>query len=186
MDDEIKNLEAELKMLQPIRPSPAMQRRLETELAEPIRQRRWRTVVAAIVLPAAAVIAALCVLPARKVALDNTRSTTPSQRDVNASDAGRGLRTPSIGSANLQIGPRSATSATTMTAAANILKPVSAENLLYAVTDEGTVTLDDGTPARRERLEFVDTIHWKNPNTHASVTWSIPREEVRVVPIRYQ
>lgn len=70
--------------------------------------------------------------------------------------------------------------------AADVLKPVAAENVLYAARDEGVVTLADGTAARRERLNFVDTITWQNPRTHASLTWSIPREEVRVVPVRYE
>lgn len=66
------------------------------------------------------------------------------------------------------------------------LKPVAAENVLYAASDEGLVTLDDGTTARQERLSYVDTITWKNPLTRASLTWSVPREEVRVVPVNFQ
>jgi hypothetical protein len=66
------------------------------------------------------------------------------------------------------------------------LKPVAAENLLIAARDEGLVTLGDGTTARRERLQFVDTIVWRNPRTHASLTWTVPREEVRVVPVVFQ
>ena len=65
-------------------------------------------------------------------------------------------------------------------------KPVAAENLLYAVRDEGVITLSDGTEARRERLNYVDTITWKNPRTNASLIWSVPREEVRVVPVTFQ
>jgi hypothetical protein len=65
-------------------------------------------------------------------------------------------------------------------------KPVAAENVLYAAADEGLITLDDGTPARRERLHFVDTITWRNPRTNASLVWSVPREEVRIVPVRFQ
>ena len=49
-----------------------------------------------------------------------------------------------------------------------------------------TVTLADGTPARRERIQFVDTITWRNPRTNASLTWTVPREEVRVVPVVWQ
>ena len=67
-----------------------------------------------------------------------------------------------------------------------VFKPVAAENVLYAVRDEGLVTLDDGTAARRERLNYVDTITWKNPRTNASVRWTVPREEVRVVPVKFQ
>ncbi len=66
------------------------------------------------------------------------------------------------------------------------LKPFAAENLLVSARDEGLVTLDDGTTARRERLRFVDTIVWKNPRTNASLTWTVPREEVRVVPVVFQ
>ena len=47
-------------------------------------------------------------------------------------------------------------------------------------------TLDDGTAARRERFQYVDTITWKNPRTNASVRWTMPREEVRVVPVKFQ
>ena len=65
-------------------------------------------------------------------------------------------------------------------------QPVAAENVLYAALDEGFVTLSDGTTARRERLSYVDTITWKNPRTNASVRWSVPREEVRVVPVNFQ
>lgn len=65
-------------------------------------------------------------------------------------------------------------------------KPVAAEKVLVSANDEGLVTLDDGTPARRERLHYVDTITWRNPRTNASLTWSVPREEVRVVPVAFQ
>jgi hypothetical protein len=67
-----------------------------------------------------------------------------------------------------------------------LLKPVAAENILYAARDEGLVTLDDGTPARRARLSYVDTFIWENPRTNASLKWSVPREEIRVVPVSFQ
>lgn len=66
------------------------------------------------------------------------------------------------------------------------LKPVAAENVLVSVRDEGLVTLEDGSPARRERLRYVDTIQWRNPRTNASLIWTMPREEVRVVPVVFQ
>ncbi|MBX3750515.1 MAG: hypothetical protein KF897_10535 [Opitutaceae bacterium] len=65
-------------------------------------------------------------------------------------------------------------------------KPVAAENLLYAARDEGVVTLADGVQARRLRRSYVDTITWRNPRTNASLTWSVPRDEVRVVPVNFQ
>src|SRR5436305_500260 len=57
-------------------------------------------------------------------------------------------------------------------------QPVAAENVLYSAKDEGYVTLEDGTPARRLRSSYVDTITWKNPQNHASLRWSVPREEI--------
>lgn len=66
------------------------------------------------------------------------------------------------------------------------LKPIAAENVLISAQDEGLVTLPDGTPARRARLQYVDTITFKNPRTNASLVWSVPREEVRIVPVSFQ
>jgi len=70
--------------------------------------------------------------------------------------------------------------------AAPAFRPVAAENVLYAAQDEGLVALADGTPARRVRSSYVDTITWKNPRNNASLRWSVPREEVRVVPVVFQ
>jgi len=65
-------------------------------------------------------------------------------------------------------------------------QPVAAENLLYATQDEGLVTLTSGAQARRVRNSYVDTITWRNPRTNASLRWSVPRDEVRVVPVNFQ
>lgn len=66
------------------------------------------------------------------------------------------------------------------------LKPVRAKDVLFSAADEGLVTLADGVPARKQRLEYVGTITWRDPKTNASLTWSVPREEVRYVPVRFQ
>jgi hypothetical protein len=71
-------------------------------------------------------------------------------------------------------------------AAASVYKPVSSEGVLYQTRDEGLITLADGTPARQVRDSYVETITWKNPKTNASLRWTVPHEEVRVVPINYQ
>ena len=65
-------------------------------------------------------------------------------------------------------------------------QPVATENVLYAARDEGYVTLEDGTPAHRLTVSYVDTITWKNPSNNASLQWTVPREEVRVVPVNFQ
>ena len=67
-----------------------------------------------------------------------------------------------------------------------IYKPVSAEGVRYQSNDEGMTTLADGTPARRVRDSYIETITWENPATKASLRWTVPYEEVRVVPIVFQ
>lgn len=71
-------------------------------------------------------------------------------------------------------------------APAAAFKPVAADNLLLDTQDEGLVTLDDGTTARRVRSNYLDTVTWKNPRTQASLKWTVPREEIRVVPVIFQ
>jgi len=150
MDDELPQLEAELKRLAPIAPSPDLVARIERELAREAvaarapfpptaRERPWW--LWSLTVPTAAALAIVCSVAVR---------------------------------------PRASTTAR------DVLKPVAAENVLYGATDEGLVTLTDGTPARRERFRYVDTITWQNPRTHASLRWTVPREEVRVVPVSFQ
>jgi hypothetical protein len=153
MDDELQQLEAELKSLRPATPPPRLVARIERELAPVVRRRRpapllWFWAAA---LPAAAALAI--------VVGSVMRRDLASPRDATQ---------PAIA------GDRA------------VLKPITAENVLYSATDEGLVTLDDGTRARRERLNFVDTITFKNPRTNASLKWSVPREEIRVVPVSFQ
>jgi hypothetical protein len=62
-------------------------------------------------------------------------------------------------------------------------KPVDAKNILYDVREEGLTTLADGTPARQVRDRYMDVITWKNAAATSSVCWTVPRDEVRLVPI---
>jgi hypothetical protein len=160
MDDDLDQLEAELKRLRPAAPSRTITTRIERELAMQRRPQRasihWLWSAA---LPIAAAIALMALVPGRR----------PAEK---------------AGEAKIASGPASVQPASQPSASA--LKPVAAENVLYAARDEGLVTLDDGTTARRERLSYVDTITWRNPRTNASLTWSVPREEVRVVPVHFQ
>lgn len=152
MDEELKELEAELQELRPQAPSNELMARVRHELARPQAPRELAPVHRfwAVALPAAAAVAL--------VFTHFSREAQPTAQRVSRM-------------APLAVAP---------------LKPVAAENLLVAASDEGLVTLEDGTPARRERLQFVDTITWKNPRTNASLTWSVPREEVRIVPVSFQ
>jgi hypothetical protein len=61
-------------------------------------------------------------------------------------------------------------------------KPVAAQNFYLGSSDDGLIALDGGVPAWRIRSYFVDTITWRDPATKASVSWTLPREEVRVWP----
>lgn len=164
MDDELKQLEAELERLQPARPSRALVQRIEADLIakpEPVRRTIDRMGwVFALALPAAAALALMLTLASR------LRNREPAAL-------------PAVG-ASSEVAP------VAVVANEAPLKPVAAEKVLVSADDEGLVTLDDGTQARRERLRFVDTITWRNPRTNASLTWSVPREEVRVIPVTFQ
>jgi hypothetical protein len=61
-------------------------------------------------------------------------------------------------------------------------KPVSAENLLLATSDEGVIELADGQTARRIRLDYLDTYTWRD-EAGASLEWSVPREVYYYVPV---
>ncbi|MCX6953382.1 MAG: hypothetical protein NTV51_14620 [Verrucomicrobia bacterium] len=163
MDDDFSQLEAELKRLRPAAPPRTMVARLERELgpaeARPTSGRLTREWwFWAGTLPAAAAVAVMLLVASRNV---------PAKSKIAPA--------PLVAAAAAASEPEPA-----------VFKPVAAENVLYAVADEGLVTLADGTAARRERLNFVDTITWKNPRTNASVRWTVPREEIRVVPVKFQ
>jgi hypothetical protein len=71
-------------------------------------------------------------------------------------------------------------------AATSIFKPVAAQQVLLSARDEGYVQLADGTPGHRLRASYLDTITWADPQSHASLRWSVPRDEVQVIPASFQ
>ena len=156
MDNDLQELEAELQRLRPLAPSRAVTDAIARQLAA--APRHHRNFWAWTALPLAAMGAGLVLLREQTVA----PAPAPS----------------------LTLAPVPATTAPVVAAAR--YKPVSAENLLYAQSDEGLVTLSDGTQARRTRSSYVDTITWRNPRTQASLKWSVPRTEERVVPVSFQ
>ena len=160
MDDDLLHLEAELKRLRPASPSRELVARLQDELSRPA-PRYWRGArlfwLAA--LPAAAALALMQTLWRSKA----PAASIASERSASSEPA-----------------------AATVPMNESALRPVAAENVLVSASDEGLVTLEDGTTARRTRLRYVDTITWRNPQTNASLRWSVPREEVRVVPVVFQ
>ena len=160
MDDDVQHLEAELSRLQPVAPSRELTARIgqALERTDVAETRPTRRPGLAPVLW----IWATVVPAAAAVAILLARAA-PS-------------RTSSTASAPVE----------PATAAEAALKPFAVENILVAAQDEGLVTLEDGTTARRARLRYVDTITWKNARTNASLIWTVPREEVRVVPVNFQ
>jgi hypothetical protein len=67
-----------------------------------------------------------------------------------------------------------------------LFKPVKVDNVLYATRDDGIVTLADGQPARRLRKAYLDTVVWRDPQSNASLRWTVPRSEVVVTPVSFQ
>jgi hypothetical protein len=64
-----------------------------------------------------------------------------------------------------------------------VYEPVAAANVLYDLKDEGTV--NGNAAARQVRARYVDTYTWRNPRTNASIKWTVPRDEIRVIPASY-
>ncbi len=158
MDDELQQLETELKKLRPVPPPAVLHARLHQALGPTVAR-------------------------AAAVAGPGPRSRFPWWWAALPAAAALAL----VVSLKLRNQPAAAplSAPAPLAATGGMFKPVEARNVLFSARDEGLVTLDDGTPARRERLQFVDTITWRNPRTNASLTWSVPREEVRVVPVSF-
>jgi hypothetical protein len=70
--------------------------------------------------------------------------------------------------------------------AAPAFRPVAVRDILVDSRDEGYVVLADGRPAHRMLEAHVDTIEWRDPRSAASLQWSVPREEIRLVPVSFQ
>lgn len=146
MDDEFRDLEAELGRLRPAGPRREFLLRVERALAargRPIRGWLWAA------MPAAAMLAAAVVVETRWPAQPAATPHAPSP-------------------------------------AAPAFKPVAFRDVLVDSRDDGYVVLADGRPARRLREAHIDTITWRDPRSAASLQWSVPREQIRIVPVSIQ
>jgi hypothetical protein len=56
---------------------------------------------------------------------------------------------------------------------------------LYATRDEGYVLLGGELPVRKVRETHLDTIVWEDPKG-SSLKWTVPRQEVRLIPVNFQ
>lgn len=165
MDDDFEDLETELKRLQPRRVSESTWNRIEQQLSRSRSHASVGKQAAArwswrwMLWPLGFATAAMTAVMVIQPG-GNDRESLPRKTILPT---------------------RIAANATT-----NVYQPVRVDNLLIGAAEEGRLTMPDGTPARRIRTEYVDTITWKNPQTNAWVRWSVPREEVRIVPVNYQ
>jgi hypothetical protein len=177
MDESLHELEAELKSLRPRRPASPLLDRLERELAAPraessatakplryaaatnLNSWKWLGWQAAGVAALALIVTVSWIKFGEKAAPDPVAQ--PRQL-AGASPATPARRARSSGVDRYQ--------------------PVTATNVLYDLKDEGTVYVDGDTPARQLRYRYVDTYTWKNPRNNASLKWSMPRDEIRVLP----
>ncbi len=168
MDESLQELENELKRLTPRVPSPSLLAALERELgpaeaaATPAPARRYTTATslrswkwASWSLAGAAAALLIAFL-------------------ISSHQPAPGPETPVAGS----VSP--ATPATEV-AAVNRYEPVQASSVLYDLHESEPTLLPDRTEGREVRYRYVDTYTWKNPATNASVRWSVPRDEVRIV-----
>jgi hypothetical protein len=177
MDDSLDELEAELKALRPARPAAALLGRIGCDLAAPgdecavsvrpcyisatnlhsWKWHGWRTAGVAAVLTLA-VLAGWVNFRTKDLPI---AATSPDR--LAAADSA--ARTPPLNAAR-----------------SDRYQPVTASNVLYDLKDEGAVYVDGDTPARRVRYRYLDTYTWKNPRNNASLKWSVPRDEIRVLP----
>jgi len=173
MDESLQQLEDELKSLRLRRPSAQLTDRLTAELAAeteeiaaPVRRYTtstnlsswkwlgWRT---------AGLAAALAVGALAGFMVFKSRPPSPSlPAQVVAADPG-------------PVQPAAP-------AARNQYQPVAATNVLYDLRDEGLVDIEGASPARQVRARYVDTYTWTNPRNNSSLKWSVPRDEIRVIP----
>ena len=173
MNDDFSDLEAELKRMRPCAPSSELRTRLAAALDRPVAPtapsvnphrsaapwRSWPWVL----WPTAAVAALTLAFVTMRQTHSIAQIADQTDHPVSGTVAGPIIAT---------------------TVAADLYQPVSAENVLYDSRDEGLVTLDDGTAAHRVFQRYVDTYTWRNPRTNASLRWTVPRDEVRVIPVR--
>lgn len=165
MDETLQELENELKRLTPRRPSAGLMQALERELgqataADPAPRytaattlRSWKWAAWSVAGVAAAIALAMI--------LQSNRQPVKSPASVVATTQPVAAKTPET--------------------PVNRYQPVRASSVLYDLKEDGTAYLPDRTEGRQVRYRYVDTYTWKNPATNASLRWSVPRDEVRLV-----
>jgi len=184
MDESLLELENELRRLRPRAPSIKLLRRVAAELTVPETQAsaarpsvplilpRWSWLDWRVVAAAAAGVAFATVWVSWR---------RPVQRDV---DLDRPQEIAAVEAFVPQANPvTNDRTAVESVPAVDRYQPVGAATVLYDRKEDRVVTPPSSTPSRRLRYRYVDTYTWKDPATHASLKWSLPRDEVRVLPV---
>lgn len=166
MDNSLQELEDELKLLQPRRATPRWLNEVNRELAAelPVAPRPGFTTATNLSSWKwfgwrTAGLAAALVLVAT-VGLISIQRSRPAVA-------------PAVAASSILVQPVA------------VYEPTKATNVLYDLKDEGAVKVNGAAPARQVRARYVDTYTWKNPRNNASIKWTVPRDEVRVVPASY-
>jgi len=185
MDDSLLELENELKRLPPRQLSAQLIAAIEARLAgrEPVpivtqispvsRQQflaSWLNGWTTAVVAAGLAFAAVLVTARRPVSV---HPAPVASQPISAA----------IGPSPAEVSPAANLIVTTAEAPADRYRPVGAASVLYDLREDGASSPQNSAPVRRLRYRYVDTYTWKNPATHASLKWSVPRDEVRVLPV---
>ena len=180
MDESLLELEKELKRLRPRDLSATLLKRIEAGLNAPDSQPEFSRSTASsklVLWPwlnwwVAAAAAAVVVFAT--VVISSRLRFTPSGTPAETAPQAMAAADTSAASEVSAVVP-----ALTVT---DRYQPVGAATVLYDLKEDAVVTQPNSTPARRLRYRYVDTYTWKNPATNASLKWSVPRDEVRVLP----
>jgi hypothetical protein len=187
--NDFSELENDLKVLRPARPSPVLFERIEEAMAEerrasaavsdqPFTKSPWRRFMEnpfrfGIGLAAAA--AAIVLLLAR-INTDQTRNDDKENAQVSPLAQTR----PALPAFPGRSGVDGSISS-------NKFVPSGATQVVYNTRDEG-LQFGDGLkqPLRRLRYQTQQTWQWRNPSTGASLRVSYPSEEVVLIPVSGQ
>jgi hypothetical protein len=185
MNDPIDGFEMQLRRLKPAAPAPELRERMATAFASgplpiPERAPAWRLLLERWVGPnpsltwkfAAAAVALAIVCAAIFVSRIEVAPAAPM-----------GTAAPVI---HLNDRSQGSTAAVSQPEDANpsTLRLARAASESQAMMDEGFVRDESGAIERRVRMQFIDTLEWRDSETGAQVVVSYPREELFSAQVR--
>jgi len=175
MNDSLDAFELQLRRLKPAAPAPELRERIASALptrpaTAPERVPAWREFLDRWIGPTpslawkcAAAAVAIAVLFAAIFISRMEVSPASSMGDVSPRFNDRMQGT---------------TAAATENSAPSNYQLARAESESQAVLDEGFVHDETGALARRVRMQFIDTLEWRDADTGAQIVVSVPREEL--------